>query len=484
MLLTQLYPARRALLALLFLMISLSTTFATDDETQLDELIFSKEGVKINITLFAKRNIDPAWASLSESFPRLLISELAICEEHSFSEEELLSIRKNLIKDKTISLYKNLEEKHTQRDMLLFDDERTPKKYNDFTTEIKEIKKQITAFEEIDPVAIPLPATYPIIMGNDPIENNESARSVGDLLITGSIEQFEDYFFLSVKLWNQLTKKETIIYRSTGTPGEFPDLAKAAAVQLRETILGRNWAVLNVIDVPNNGRVSVDGKFRGIGATRIEILTPGEHLVEVTAKGMVPLRQSITLKAYKESTLNISMEYGKVDSIIITSNPSGADIYLGSSWIGVTPLRVAKPEVAIQVTLTYPGYSPEKFKLEPKSAGRIDITLVEGIINKEEILVRKKDKFYNSMMWFSLSLALPAISSGIAQNLFSQTSLTANQYVISGSYDDYEKAKELENGYYASMAVFWSSVALCGGLAVNMFYRLYEYIKAGESVAE
>ena len=89
----------------------------------------------------------------------------------------------------------------------------------------------------------------------------------------------------------------------------------------------------------------VDGK--SVGSTPITIELPaGEHELVLMAKGFKPWRKAIAVKANQLCKLEI-VQLQPADGILtVRTNPSGANVMVGSSFAGRTPLELkltAKP---------------------------------------------------------------------------------------------------------------------------------------------
>lgn len=70
-----------------------------------------------------------------------------------------------------------------------------------------------------------------------------------------------------------------------------------------------------------------------------------------------------------------------VDSVVLTSYPSGAIVQLDGRVTGTTPLRVPVPSAGrLEVTLAYPGRQPSSLSLRPEAReqGLIEVTLGEA----------------------------------------------------------------------------------------------------------
>ena len=130
---------------------------------------------------------------------------------------------------------------------------------------------------------------------------------------------------------------------------------------------------LRVSTVPETeGKVRVDGEHAGRIGETLEGLSPGRHVVQVSAEGFEMRRQAVEIEGYGRLT-EIEVPLKKVAKpalLAISSTPEAADILIDGIWRGRAPKRVTlAPGTEVEVALLLPGHAPNRQTLKLK-AGR------------------------------------------------------------------------------------------------------------------
>ena len=128
---------------------------------------------------------------------------------------------------------------------------------------------------------------------------------------------------------------------------------------------------LRVTTVPETeGEVRIDGQHAGKVGGILEGLSPGQHVVQVTAKGFEARSQTIEIKGYGRLTeVEIPLQKLADPALLsISSTPEEADILINGTWHGRTPKRITlAPGTEVEVAILYPGHTPDRQTLRLKS---------------------------------------------------------------------------------------------------------------------
>ncbi len=123
--------------------------------------------------------------------------------------------------------------------------------------------------------------------------------------------------------------------------------------------------VARITSDPSGAGVSVDGRNRGTTPLQLDDLEPGRHQVEITRSGYRPY--------YGEFTIT-----GQFGSIVVTTDPVGAEVLLDDKSRGTTPdggLALVKvPYGRHTITARLSGYNDEVRTVDLKSAGPLGVT--------------------------------------------------------------------------------------------------------------
>ncbi len=127
---------------------------------------------------------------------------------------------------------------------------------------------------------------------------------------------------------------------------------KTATINIMFTPLFRQG--LSISSNPSGAAVYVDGLYRGVTATTIGNLAPGQHVVLLSKAGYQDWQGYANIQSGVITTLSPTLVsdpspiYGTVS---IKSTPSGASVYADGVYVGQT-----SPERALVFTQVKPGY--------------------------------------------------------------------------------------------------------------------------------
>jgi hypothetical protein len=173
--------------------------------------------------------------------------------------------------------------------------------------------------------------------------------------------------------------------------------------------------------------------------------------------------------------VELSLEPVQAGTVRIESTPTGADVYLGSIWQGVTPITLDRPGAARTVILSREGFLDETVVLSEEVPNRVSRELVPDPGNWPEVVQERRDRFYRAFGWFALSIPVPVMLNGMYQD-------------IAALYPGGQPSPELSEAEANRLAgtantMLWSArgtAVVSAGLFVNMMVHLIRYTRAGE----
>jgi formylglycine-generating enzyme required for sulfatase activity len=136
-----------------------------------------------------------------------------------------------------------------------------------------------------------------------------------------------------------------------------------------------NWGRLEASVTAGVAALSVDGAAPVPLPAALD-LPAGLHRLEVTAPDARPWRSAVVVKAGE--TLRVGpIELGAPDMVVaVRSRPAGADVTVGGSFRGRTPVDVAlAPGVEHDVALALQGHAPASARVMGRPGGRDTLTL-------------------------------------------------------------------------------------------------------------
>ncbi|MDA3955893.1 PEGA domain-containing protein [Oceanispirochaeta sp.] len=461
-------------------------------------LSIEKETWNVGMSRFTGFNLDKKHEYLLTSLPLLLIENISDIENHQFSEEEKEYYIHQHIDEQIISIEKSKSELHRQRDILLFSEKEKKdrqKLYDDLSLQMTGKEELLSLWENLSPEEIFMQESLPVLIesyadeGNQLIELRSGTQKYMDkegldLLLSGSIERVDDLFFLSFSCFNINNKMSLLDISRTAREEEIDSVLLEISDQVRTIILGRTWAGLNVSVTPENALISIDGKTLGVGSLLTKTLLPGFATVQIKTTGFQTQSQQIYLAPERIQSLEVNLTAGESESLFIFSDPPGADVYMGALWIGQTPLFTERPAQLEQLKISKENYMSFFMSTRELLGDSITVELGLTLYDKEKKLKDSKSAFYRALGWFSLSVGVPLILSGIYQNLDNRYYNYAIDYNSTGNPESYDKALEYKNHADIAYYSYWGGVAVSGTLLVNTIFKLRSYIRAAEESTE
>ena len=113
-------------------------------------------------------------------------------------------------------------------------------------------------------------------------------------------------------------------------------------------------------------KLYIDGEFRALlGREGVLALTPGTHVVKLTADGYWDYEATVSIRDGMETVLKAELkrkaEYG---TLIVNSSPSHAAVYLNGTLVGWTPLALNLSPGEYMVEVTKDGYRTYRMKVK------------------------------------------------------------------------------------------------------------------------
>ncbi len=119
---------------------------------------------------------------------------------------------------------------------------------------------------------------------------------------------------------------------------------------------------LSISSVPAGADIYLGGRHCGTTPKTIDGISAGLHIVEIKMAGYIDIVQKVTVTdtnvtPVSFSLLSIEEERNRPGTLSLTSEPTGATVYLDSVKYGVTPRTIPNLTPGMhQIKLTYAGY--------------------------------------------------------------------------------------------------------------------------------
>lgn len=124
---------------------------------------------------------------------------------------------------------------------------------------------------------------------------------------------------------------------------------------------------LRITSTPDACAIAVDGTPRDVTPRVLSDLAPGEHLLVLSKPGYATLRRNVTLSPDQRLALDLQLE-PLTGLVLIRSDPDGAEIRLGGTDRGKTPLLLTDLKAGTyQIEVAAQGYTSRTVALEIKN---------------------------------------------------------------------------------------------------------------------
>ncbi len=440
----------------------------------------------VGFQVFSGEELSEQNRLLARTIPRLLRERLSVLPEHELSEAEQRALARSLLEEAIRRAGAELDAAVAARAELRFEtgreDERR-RRIEAAEEKVAEARAKLEAVRAVDPATIDIAERKPISVGEEDAEPFGPERLTVrlareedlDLLVTGTLEELDGSIVVEVEAYNRFLQKAVYQDRFVGGAGNTDALIAPIRAGLAEVLLGRPWGTLSVTTSRDDTAIYLDDRLVGFGAVTIDYARTGRREVRVSRDGVSESRQMVTVRPSQTSEVDLSLEPVEAGTVRIESTPTGADVYLGSIWQGVTPITLDRPGAARTVILSREGFLDETVVLSEEVPDRVNRELVPDPGNWPEVVQERRDRFYRAFGWFALSIPVPVMLNGMYQD-------------IAALYPGGQPSPELSEAEANRLAgtantMLWSArgtAVVSAGLFVNMMVHLIQYIRAGQ----
>jgi len=441
----------------------------------------------VGVASFAGRDLEEENRYLLHSFPLALRERLGSVRLHFFTPLEQEGYRRAVLRRAVRRRGQELEKLRRERDALFFQ-ERPPgelqRERESYERRLRQAAEELAGLAALDPAGVQLPERKEVRFASGPrgeLLLPEAAPAPlaaatehkVNLLIYGSFEQIQGYLYLEVRAVDAALEREVYAYSDAAAREELGPAMEAAVEGLTQVLWGRDWASLMVKVPQPEARIFLDGSLLGEGQASLDFVAPGEHELRVEMEGYESLERTIRIDPYSLTELELPLEKLPESLIAVASDPTGAALYRGSTWLGLTPLEVARPESLARFLLRLEGFRDEPLYLGPSSPAAVSFSLAPADADPLARQKRERNRFYTAFGLFALSLPLPIISWAIVGD-----SMVGYQSALNkGDLDAARRLQSLGTGFYYS---YLGTLGLSTGLAVNMVIRLIRYVRSAD----
>lgn len=434
--------------------------------------------------------------SISGGISNRLFEVLSILSERRITSEEITEILSTNKQDDLRKKIIELETTISAKDKLVFSggspddiigdiaekDELIAalrKEISSLEVELGEEKLQVSEddFSRIDLVsAVPDDGKF-FLMSKGTAADTASDEDL-DLIVYGSIEEVDDYYYIEFKVWNNIIGRDIAVWKSAVRYDELEKEIIPGIEELKTAILGREWAALKVESSPNS-MIYIDGNFAGIGRIGDKQLEPGPHYITVRQAGFESVEQELELGAREIKIISLDTEIRVERKVIFQTYPQGADLYLDSVWVGKTPVNAEIQTFPTAVRLSMDGWEDKEFFVERDSEPLIDINLKPDTADRSSWVDNNRSRFYASMGAFIMSIPLTAFCYGGLE----QTALAYNTEYDTNGLTNLDELNRLQSLNKAVYAAYLASLGLNIILFFDTIFQAVDYVGSVDYVS-
>lgn len=367
-----------------------------------------------------------------------------------------------------------IKSKRDERDALLF---RGDTDYN-YKNKIKKIDEEIKALEETFyaieadyPLVAEQPAfslseqnlsgTYPEVPKNG-MEYSFCKEQKIDGFLNGTVSEYYGRIYISIKLYTLYTQSymyEDIMLFSVEDQQMI--LAELSG-RLKSVLSGIEPAAIMVKAEPEDAIILMNESYAGRGTVTENALVPETVNVEVFADEYQSANIQVDLFSGELTEMFFNLQPIAYQAFNIdTVNGFPASVYLGSTFMGMTPLTLQLlPNQYEYVTMENEKDETASFVYNGKVASAV-ITLKPEIANTKTVEDYRKS-FYGAYGRFWISLPIAFLVYGISSSM-------VNSSNYSGKPDMYD-------GALTSQYVFYGTAGVAGAFLIETLVRMGIYL--------
>ena len=145
-------------------------------------------------------------------------------------------------------------------------------------------------------------------------------------------------------------------------------------------ILVRQTGSIEVSSTPAGAGIWMDNKYVGVAPKKLPGMPVGKHTVRLSLPDYQDFSREVTVEINGTAEVNAQLA-GLPGRILVTSIPSGAEVFIDGRKVGVTPYSSQVPPGDHSVQVAAQGYqsAEETVSILPNKAKTLDISLKKGV---------------------------------------------------------------------------------------------------------
>lgn len=439
-----------------------------------------------------EEELSPASRYLTRSIPLLLYESLVGVDRHPLPEAELAAYRESLLAGARRAAAAELAAALRRRDDVLFSTgtrEEREARLASLDEEVQSARDRALGLNTASASAVSVEAVKALAFWEgheegrllEPSDRSRPEAGVSpevDYILWGELEEIEGYVFTDLYLTSRLRDETIFTYSDAARADEFHIIVADAVYEIARFLLDREHGSIAVTSPVPEARIEIDGQTVGFGSASVSFLPTGTREVRVSAQGRRDVLRRVVLEARDE--LVVAADPSPIESrqVQIITDPPGALVHLGSLPRGRSPLSLDRPALRSALSLSLDGYEDVLVPLAPDGPGTLSFDLVPAVIDWEQELLDRRNRFYDSLAVFLLSVPVPVLTGGLYQSV---ATVFPQDLGASGLTPEQLNRLAVEGNllYVASVG----TAILSGFFLINAVLDALEYVDAARRVS-
>jgi hypothetical protein len=431
------------------------------------------------ITKFDTSGLSPDKQIIGNIVTRKMIGELSSLGARIRPPEEIAYYNEYAWSKARLEAGQTLKSKRDERDALLFlgDSSWTYKnKMKKIDEEIKTLEETFSQREADFPLVVENPAfslleqnlsgTYPELPETG-MEYAFCKEQNIDGFLSGAISEYYGRIYLSIKLYTLYTQKYVYEDYELFSVEDQQTLLAELSGRLKSVLSGIEASQIVVKAKPENAIIVLNDDYAGRGNIEEKNQNPETVNIEVFAEDYQPEDFQVDLFSGELAQVSIELKPITYDAFYIdTSNGFPASLYLGSTYMGETPITLnLLPDQYEYITMENEKGESTSFIYDGSiSTAHVTLSLAEE--NKKTVEDYRKG-FYGAYGRFWLSLPIAFFVYGAATSAVNASNYSGTQ----GMYDNAVVTRNVSIG----------AAAIAGGFLIETLIRMGIYLYQSNS---
>lgn len=448
----------------------------------------SSEKWKVGVSKFRDEGLTPEHIHFTYDLPEELTDFIQQCPSHALADEEIQAIREQLKKEKIRELQRKLHQLLENRASEFIEQKSSTKNetLRELEMKIEEQRGEILSIEETSLSEWTVGSQRECVLSprdteDDLFEFPDLPLNVWmkekdlDCLITGTLEPLDELLYVEVEAYMRATDKRITLFRGSFFPHENEDILADISLPLRSFLYGKEWSDIALKINPSTAEVYLDGSIARIDERGlIQYIEPGLHSVEVKAPGYKKEQQLVETENRSMKVVPIDLEKADPRTWVIESEPHGASVYIDSIHKGETPLVLKEQVAPASVLIRKNGYS-DRFFVMKESSNHLRTQLHPEAVDIDAVIEGARNRFYQGLAAFLLSLPLTVVSYGQSNEFASAYNSALTKTSIGNS--ELERLRSRSTLWYTAYA---GSMILNTIFLTDTILSMRQYIKSSQ----